>query len=737
MNNGFVVDGISANDDAAGLAGTFFSQEVVREFQVVSSGGIAEFGRASAGTVNIVTHSGDNHWHGRLYGFLRNRTLDARNPLATRKDPLTQGQYGATASGPVVRDRTFVFSNLEQTRQNRAGFVTISPAALQSINTVLNDIAYAPPRVGTGEYATGFHSSNFFARLDHRLTDSHQLAVRYSLYDIDGINTRYIGGLNAVSRGTGLTDRDQTLAANDLMTLSSRTVNELRVQFTRSRFAAPANDAAGPAINISGVANFGMASSSPVARMLDVYELRDNISSVRGGHTFKAGVDVLYNRVNIHFPGASRGIYSFSSLANFAAGHYVTFQQGFGDAWQFQSNPNLGGFLQEEWRPRRNLTINAGLRYDIQWLPQPIRPDSNNIAPRLGVAYAPFGPKTVIRANFGIYYDRIPLRATSNALQRDGVRYHVAVLPYGQAGAPRFPEVLESFPSHLLTSVTTIDPGIDTGASLQAALQIERELNPDTSITLGYTHLRGLHILMSRNVNAPRFSAAEAARLGISNLGRPDARFANISRYESAGDSYYDAFTLSLNKRASGWSSYRMSYTFSKAIDNAGNFFFSTPQDNENIRDDRGLSANDQRHRIVLSGAAELPRSVRARALSWARGMQLSTIFTYSSPLPFNVQTGTDRNNDTNVNDRPAGIGRNTGVGFDFASLDVRLSRRFRLAEKASLDLMAEAFNVLNRTNLQFPNNIFGSGSVPLPSFGRATGASDPRQIQLGLRVSF
>jgi hypothetical protein len=112
-------------------------------------------------------------------------------------------------------------------------------------------------------------------------------------------------------------------------------------------------------------------------------------------------------------------------------------------------------------------------------------------------------------------------------------------------------------------------------------------------------------------------------------------------------------------------------------------------------------------------------------------------IFTYASALPFNVLTGNDRNNDTNFNDRPAGLARNTGRGFDSASLDLRLSRSFRLSERVGLETIVEGFNVLNRANYQVPNNIYGQGLVPLPSFGRPTVAADPRQVQLGMRLTF
>ena len=162
------------------------------------------------------------------------------------------------------------------------------------------------------------------------------------------------------------------------------------------------------------------------------------------------------------------------------------------------------------------------------------------------------------------------------------------------------------------------------------------------------------------------------------------------------------------------WFGVRLSYTLSKALDNAGNAFFFTPQDNFNLNDDRGLSDNDQRHRMALSGTFEVPagqsESMIKRGL---RGFQLSYIFSYGSRLPFNVITGADRNFDTNANDRPIGVARNSGEGFDFASLDLRLSRRFRLSERVQVETLFEAFNALNRANLQL-RITFGVGATPL-----------------------
>ena len=736
LYNSFIVDGVSANDDAADLTGTYYSEEVIDQFQVVTSGGIAEFGRASGGVVNILTKSGTNGFRGDVYGFMRNQRFDARNPLAPTKDLLTQAQYGLSLGGPIRHDRTFFFSNFEQTRRNYSAVLTISPAAVNAINNRLRAVNYSGPLVTTGVVPASFDTTNFFTRIDHSFNQRNQLSARYSLYHINAVNSRTVGGLNDVSRGTGLRDTDQTAVISNVKTFSSRTLNEARFQYTNSRLEAPVNDEVGPAVNIAGIANFGTATVSPLARDINLFEAVDNVSTQRGDHSLKFGGDLLYNRVNIVFPGAVQGVYAFSSLNNFRNGNYLNYQQAFGAPSQFQSNPNFGVFIQDEWRLRRDLTLNAGMRYDVQWLPDPIQTDADNVAPRLGIVYAPGNHKTVVRASFGLYYDRIPLRATSNALQRDGSKFVVVQLSPTQPGAPAFPNVLAVQPATLPTkpNITRIDPNIETSYSHQANLQIERELPGNAVVSLGYLHVGAFHVILSRNVNVP----AVPASAGLPNLGRPDPNWGNISRFESSGRSNYDGMVVSFNKRAARWANLRVSYTLSKTIDDAGNFFFSSVQDNFNIRDDRGLSDNDQRHRLVVSGSFEAPEGSKSNGLQRVlRGFQLGYIFTYASRLPFNVLLGGDRNFDTNNNDRPLGVGRNTGRGFDFASLDLRLSRRFQITERVDLQLLAEGFNLLNRANYGVPNNTFGSGVQPLPAFGQPTAAFDPRQFQFGMRVSF
>ena len=739
LSNTFLVDGLSANDDAAGLSGTYLSAEVIREFQIVRAGGVAEFGRAASGAISVVTRSGTDRWSGSVYGYGRNDKLDARNPLATTKDPLHQAQYGVTLGGPLPLDRTFVFANVEQTRQDRVAYVTIAPPAVTAINDVLDRVGFGGPRVTTGPFDTGFDTSNLFAKADRQTPGGSLLSIRYGYYSLSSANARNAGGLNAVSRGTDLSTRDHSIAAGLTTAFSSSLLHETRVQVMRSRLAAPVNDQSGPAVNISGVASFGTSTASPTARDAGVFQVADNLSWQHGSHLSKAGVDALWNRMTIAFPGAVQGVYTFSSLAAFESGRYINFQQAFGEPSVFQSNPNLGVFAQDEWQARDGVTVNAGVRYDVQWLPQPVHTDTGNVAPRLGISWAPGRRRTVVRGSYGIFYDRIPLRATSNALQRDGIHYQLSVLSFGQAGAPPFPGVLAAFPADMLTSVTTIDPGVAHARTAQAGAQVEREVARGVVLSATFTHLDGRNILMSRNANAPTLTAAQAAALGVPNLGRPDSRYANVSRYEGIGESRYDGLTASVNLRSGKWGQVRASYTLSRALDDSGNFFFSAPQDNENVRADWGYSDNDQRHRLVVSGSQATPPAgdgsfLRRALANW----QVSYIFGYASALPYNVQTGTDGNSDTNVNDRPAGVPRNSARGFDSATLDVRVGRRFAAAGgRLRIDVIADAFNVLNRANLQIPNNIYGPGVSPLPAFGRPTAAGDPRQLQLGLRLAY
>ncbi len=422
FSNSFIVDGLPANDDAAGLSGIPYGVDAVNEFQVVTSGGQAEFGRALGGYVNLVTRSGSNSLHGNLYNYFRHNSLNAANPLSHTTLPLTQAQYGASLGGPIVNDRTFYFANFEQRRLNQSGLVTISQPNVDAINARLSDTGYSGPHITTGLYSNPVDSTHLLAKVDHLLTSNDILSVRYSLYDVSSDNSRGVGALNATTAAAGLENTDHNVAVSNVYTLSPRVVNETRGQFTRSSLAAEPNDPFGPAVSISGVATFGRLSSSPTGRFNHLYEIVDNLAIQTGAHAIRLGFDFLYNGTDITFPRAARGSYAFSSLTNFLTGVYNNsgFTQTFGNTAVPQSNPNIGFYAQDEWKLHPRFTLNAGVRYDFQFL-ETINTDANNISPRLGFAWTPFeSRRTVIRGSYGIFYDRVPLRALANALLSSG-----------------------------------------------------------------------------------------------------------------------------------------------------------------------------------------------------------------------------------------------------------------------------------------------------------------------------
>ncbi len=784
FSNSFIVDGLSANDDAAGLVQTSFGLDVIREMQVVTSGGQAEFGRALGGYINFVSNSGTNKLHGDFYGYLRNQRLNAANALSGTNLPLTQAQYGASLGGPILRDRTFYFANFEQRQLNQNGIITITPANAAAINARLQTVGYPGALLAisstspTTIYPNPVRTSNFFTKLDHRLNDHDQLSARYSLYHVTSQNSRGVGGTNYISAGAGLEDLDQTIAISNIASLTPRTVNETRSQFTNSNFKAPVNDPVGPAVSISGVASFGTLSGSPTARHDRLYEIVDNLSLEAGPHALRIGADFLDNDLTITFPQSIRGNYAFSSLANFQKGIYSTFTQSFGNFVVPQTNPNIGFYGQDEWKVNADLTLNAGIRYDLQFL-KTLSTDANNISPRFGFAWSPFKSHgTVVRGSFGLFYDRIPLRALSNALESNNngttinsSTFTTIALSYGQAGAPIFPSIATGYtatniPSNLRLSLSTMDPHMRNAYSEQASLEVEQQITSSSSLAVSYQHLRGQHLLISVNLNTPTCYATQPASgpqypvVDPVNLCRPNSAYANNKQYSSSADSYYDGLSVSYVQRPVRWGSYRVSYTWSKAIDNVGEFFFSAPVNNSNLAEDRSRSDDDQRHRIVFDATLHSSMdSAHSLFTKLTHGFQLGGILQYYSALPFNITTGvnsiqtaalrpcvpghvlTANATNTCANALPGTlIGRNAGIGFDTFNLSTRLSRTIPLGDRFRLQAIVEAFNALNHRNDQIPNGTFGTGAYPTaPSsvFHQATAVGDPRNIQLAARLSF
>jgi hypothetical protein len=758
FSNSFIVDGVSANDDAAGLSGITYGVDAIEQFQVVTGGGQAELGRALGGYVNIVTKSGTNVRHGSLYGFFRDDTGNGRNALTGTKLPMDQQQFGVSLGGPLRRNRTFYFTNVERKVLDQTGVVSIQSENVATINARLAQVGYQGLPVATGEYPNPVHSVNALGKVDHQFSGADQASVRYAFYDVTSDNARGVGNLTAPSGSTGLDNRDQSLAISNVWMISANTVNETRLQIARGDLRANSTDSVGPLVAISGVATFGTFASSPTRRQNTLYEAVSSLSYRAGAHALRAGVDFVLNDDTITFLRSVRGSYTFSSLANFLTGTYSGFAQTFGNPVVNQKNPNVGVYAQDEWRAGERLTLNVGIRYDLQFL-DTIHTDTNNVSPRAGVVWAPTGSSDfLVRGGAGVFFDRVPLRAVANALLSAGNTTDVTQLRQPQvsgilpteAGAPVFPNILpDRLPSTTLVSITTMDKELQNAYSTQANIEVERVLGRGT-ISVGYQYFRGEKLLMSINQNVPTCAAA-----GTNNGCRPVSAYMNNGQLRGAGDSNYHGLHVTYLQRPQDWSSVRVSYALSKSMNNLGEAFFNAPTDPTNVTRDWGRSDNDQRHRLVVSASVNSPTT--PGTTTWERishGFQASTMVQYYSSLPFNIVTGV--NSLQGTPGRPFANGsvstanfdvrqvefipRNAGTGSDFFTVGLRVGRAFRLSGARRIEGMIEAFNLTNRVNPITRNTTFGTGSYPsnpTSSFNTVTAVGDPRTVQFGVRLTF
>lgn len=748
LSNNFIVDGLSANDDAAALSGVTYAVDAIEQFQVVTSGGQAELGRALGGYLNVVTKSGTNVLRGTGYVYARDDRLNARNALSGTRLPMRQWQYGGSVGGPIAADRTFYFANAEQRRLDQTGLSTISPANAAAINERLAATGYQGPPVATGIYPNPIDTTNLIAKIEHQARTRGRFGFRFSLYDVAATNARGAGGLNAPTASANLDNLDQTIALSHSVTLSARTFLESRAQIAVGRLDALPSDPVGPAVAIAGVASFGTSSGAPTHRHNTMSQVVSNLSHQAGAHAVRVGVDVLFNRDRIRYPRAVRGSYSFSSLATFLTGVYnnAGFTQTFGVSEVSQQNPNAGVYLQDEWKISQAVTVNAGVRYDLQML-DTIHTDTDNVSPRAGVAWSPFeARRTIVRASAGLFYDRVPLRAVANALLSAGnstdltrLRQIGVSLSPAQATAPAFPRILDGVAASVtLPALTTMDRDLQNASALQAAVEIEQEVGRHAIVGAGYQYVRGRQLLMAINQNVPSCVAS-----GANNGCRPHPEYANDNRYSSAGSSSYHGLHLSFTRRPGPWGHYRVSYTLSSARNNLGEFFFSSPIDPFDLSKDWGRSDNDQRHRLVVSGTLQSP--VQTPGTFWQQvvhGLQVSGMLQAYSALPSNITSGVTTVQGTTGRPIVNGqfIERNAGKGSDFFSLGLRVSRTFRLTSRVSLEALAEGFNLTNRRNVVTRNTSFGAGAYPdhpLPTFGQPTAVGEPQALQLGGRLRF
>ncbi len=797
--NNVTVDGGEANDAGGGVRPTV-SQEAVQEFQINRSNYSSEYGSARGGVINIVTKSGTNNHRGTFFGFFRHQDLDAGDPFAINaqlvrvKPDSTRQQFGGTLGGPISKDRTFYFLGYEQLRRRESASVPLltdlsifkpTPDQEAVLNT-LPAAAAAPLRAAltspqstidmflknTGIFPFQTDTHMGLLRLDHRVSDRNQLNFRFNVNRSYETNQN-LSALTAWSRGFITDTVDATGLAGWLHTFSPALINEFRVQFNYNNPFTGTNDPYGPGFDINGFGFFNRNIFLPNDTITRREEIIDNVSYSRGRHSLKFGTQILVRENNSSSATFFAGRFQFGSLPGafvnpvlasttltglqaFNLGLPQFYQQGFGDPVVFATYPLYAGFVQETWKPRSNLTLNFGLRYEVDTRKEPLPTDKNNVAPRFGFAWDPWNDhKTTIRGGYGLYFSQIDYQIdyVVNALNEiNGFRQIAQIFTSLSAANPLAvngpvnifqtlrrqgviavpfptrtitPDDLKQFgitvsqtgPRPPLTAIFRNSPDYQNPYSQQASFGIEREIARGFSVSGSYIFVRGAKITRARDDNllpAPvnpalgiRFWGATATNpTGLAFFKQPLLLQDNV--YESTANSFYHGLILEATKRFSRNFSFFGNYTFSKAMDEVVDFNSDfQPNDQTNLRAERALSSFDQRHKVVLYAVMQTPRygggSAAARFFS---DFVFTPIFRANSARPFNLLAGTEVNGDRHsTTDRPIFMGRNTGIGPGFWTFDVRLSRRIGLGEHRSLELMFEAFNLFNHLNFSSVNN--------------------------------
>ncbi len=598
-------------------------------------------------------------------------------------------------------------------------------------------------------------------KINHQINAAYSLAVRYSFTDDreanDAFNTNDLMDFSA--RGSSFT-KDHAAAGSLTTLFGTQRINDLRFQVATRRVELRTANQTAPAIFVPGVIGFGRPYGGNNLHRENHYELADTFSFAHGKHILKAGATINHIGVRAQILDGVGGIYVFRTVNDLVGETPAYFRQAFGNPNTTFGVTRYAGFAQDHWTLSSRLTFDVGLRYDFEQLPPLFNQDTNNIGPRVGLAFSP-SSKWILRTGFGMFFDRYPLADINNAIEKNGKAFDQTIdqdftaltAPISTIGPPL---------SGVSPSIFRAQRGMANPYSEVATLGVEHALAENLSASATYSFVRGVKLPRTRNINLVPpvvLSTQNASLLRVAvpdpqQIGRPvfsnariDPRFDGIYQVEDESSSTYHGLTLAANRRLANEFELLASYTFSKAIDDASDFSES-PQNSYDLRGERAVSLNHQAQRFTVSALFDLPfgdeedqeKAEKENLLTQIlKNIEVASILAVGSGRPENPLTGFDssRARTFPLESRPLGVARNSLLTPSTAVLDVRMLKFFKIGEHGKLDLVVESFNLLNHKNVVAISPWFGSQLTPVRTFERPTEALIPRQFQFSLDFEF
>src|SRR6266542_4490897 len=649
------------------------SKESIREIRINQNPFSPEYDRLGLGRIEVLTKPGTDKFRGTVFYNFAHHFWNSRNPYAQEKAPFLLQEYGGNLSGPLNKRSSF-FLDIRRDEVDNGSIInaiTLDPQTLGVINP-FTDTPKTPQR-----------RLSVNPRVDYQLNDRNALTLRY-VYLHSDVRDAGLGGFNLASRGYHVLGDNQTIQLTETAVLSASVINETRFQFIHTNGETIANTLA-PAIQVLGSFNGGGAQVGHSFNGQNSYEFQNYMSVARKSHYWKFGVRLRGETVDNTSPQNFGGTFTFGggdapvldsnnqpvldSSGKFALAPITSIERyrrtllfqslGFtpshirelgGGATQFSINAgnpassasqfDVGLFVGDDWRVRPNLTLSLGLRYETQTNIH----DWRDVAPRIGVAWAPGAggknsrPKTVIRAGFGVFYDRFSLSNTLIALRYNGVvqRQFVVANPDFFPTIPALSSPAGFQPTQTIQQVSAT---LRAPYIMQSAVSFERQLPFNTTVAVTYANSHGLHLLRSQDINAPLPVTYNplVPGSGVFPLGDPGPVF----QMESAGRYNQHQIITNVNARINKDVSLTGSYVFNRAMSDTDGLgtFPSKPYD---FTGEYGPAATDVRHRFSVSGSFNTKWNVR-----------LSPFVILDSGPPFDISVGRDLYGTTLFNGRP------------------------------------------------------------------------------------